>query len=293
MEKEPDSLTALILEWQESGNGFSEIIKEASEIIIKYPVRQYNWSIDECHDFYIEFYPLLIRLLNSFKYKGLSFKALLMNTISWRMHTNYRKRIALKKMNYFAKYQLKLESDMSFCASEPRHLLISPKAAKRLKIGSNGQIRSIGLKRQILMLALKNAYFIDDNYISCISRLTGCSEKWLYESVLKLRACGIKKAERIRAFNDRSNRALLNLCKLQYEMSYCKNPVERRRLFEKQYKCRRRIKRASLGKKGVLLSPSNCEIACIMEIPKGSVDSGLHSIKKTLKNINERDCIDI
>lgn len=289
MEKEKDLITSLIINWKKTGSGYRELIKEASGVIIQYPQKKYNWDYDSCVDFYLDFYPKLTRLINSFEYKGISFNAILRNTIKWQLCSYYRKRQRRGRIDYCLRYHCMIEAEAvadSVSAMPVLHeLKLTKKAAELLEIDSAGRVKRKGLRRQLIMLALKSAYFLDDTYMNKIAQLSGCSCEWLSESIRKLRQANIHRRDRYERYNIRISKAYINLCRIHKELENCSLPFEKNQLLLQRDHYSIRLKRAGAARSRVVLSPTNREIAGIMELPKGSVDSGLYFLKKILKDL--------
>ncbi len=294
MKKETDYITNLILEWQKTGKGFSDIMKEASLEVMDYPARRFHWEHDVCVDFYLFFYPRLLKLIKNFRYKGLSFQCLLRNTLAWQIKTYHRKKSCADKINQCVRYNCIMDAEASSAAAEPdkktsEPLKLTAESERLLGINGAGEIRSAKLKRQLKMLALKNANYLDDAHIETLSVLTGSDSERFYETIMKLREQGEFRRERLDVFRTRINKAYIKLCQLQQEYTDCVNGTERNSLINRQAELKKRIGRAHSGKNRVQMSPTNSEIAEIMGLPKGSVDSGLYSVKRLLKSLDAQD----
>ena len=292
MKKEPDRITSLILNWKETGTGYRELIKAASAVIISYPKKKYNWDYDSCIDFYLAFYPKLIKLIDNFEYKGLSFNAILKNTVKWQIRSFYRKKRKTSRLDYCVRFHCIIEAEAaadsgaeSFSRRGGSDLNLSEKSFRLLKIGPDGLIRSKALRKQIVMLTLKNSHFMDDGCLDKISALTGFSNEWLADSIRILRQQTEQRRRRYENYNIRISKAYMNLCRIHEEFNNCINLFEKKELEKKRLFYARRIKRANEARSKVILAPTNKEIAEVMELPKGSVDSGLYFLKKTLTDL--------
>ena len=289
MNNGPDHLTSLILNWQNTGLGFEELFKDASWIVLEYPRRHYNWEQDQCAEFYLFFYDRLVKLINNFKYQGASFNAILNNTISWQINSFYRQHRVSRKMNYCLRYNSIIEVEEAADAGECVSLEVTEHARLHLNINNDGVIGDQRLCRKLLMLVLKNSPYLDDVYINKITEITGCSKAWLTNAVLILRSkCEIRR-KRMEVYRLRTNKAYMELCQVHRELGICEGSLERVALIRKIETLKTRLSRAGERKKSVLMTPTNAEVAEIMGIPKGSIDSGLHHLKKILQVLAESD----
>lgn len=289
MKKEIDPLTEHILKWQNDGNGYAEIIKEASQFVLDYPRINCGWDNDKCSDFYLFFYQRLLRLIKAFEYQGISFQALLKNTIIWQMNSFYRQNKVSKNMNHCIKYDCMLQADAVYDSSPLKELKVTPDARYRLTMNREGEIENDRIKKRLVMLALKNANYIDETYIRKISELTGYSNCWLSDSVFQLRSQSEFRRGRLEVYSNRANKAFLELCQIHRELGLCCSPAEHQILNRKLEVLKKRMLRACRGRNSVLTNPTNCEIAGIMRMPKGSIDSGLYSLRAKLTTPAESD----
>ncbi|MBI9108220.1 MAG: hypothetical protein JEZ04_15830 [Spirochaetales bacterium] len=281
--KEIDDLTLSILDWQETGEGFQAIMTEVSRLILRYPMRHYGWTRDACADFYCFFYKRCVRLLEYFVYQDKSFIALLNNSMSWQLRTYYRQFRLKEKKSGCVKYDSIIQAEEACeCCGEIR-LEVSDEAKKMLRIGDSGEIENIWMKKRILILALKTAPYLNDGYIAAVSKLTGCDETWLTSAILDLRGRMDERLKRLNLFCVRTNRAFIEICQIHRDIGICCSEKEKMMLFAKLVKVKRRFDKASEGKASVKLMPTNAEIAEIMQIPKGSIDSSLYYLKRYLK----------
>lgn len=289
MKKEPDHITTLILNWQKTGKGFDELFREASCVVLEYPEKHYRWEQDQCAEFYLFFYDRLLKLIKNFEYRGASFNALLNNTISWQINSFYRQNRVSRKMNYCLRYNCILEAEEAADPFECVSLEVSDGARVHLDINNDGVISDHRLSRKLLMLVLKNSPYLDDVYINKITEITGCSKDWLTTAVLLLRGrCEVKR-KRMEVYSLRTNKAYMELCQVHRELGLCENNLERIALLKRLDVLKARLDKAGNRKKSVLMTPTNAEVADIMGIPKGSIDSGLHHLKKILQVLAESD----
>jgi hypothetical protein len=285
--KDIDLLTLRILEWQKTGEGFQEIMSEISELILRYPKRHYGWQQDDCADFYCFFYKRCLKLIEFFEYRDKSFIALLNNSISWQLRTYYRQFRCREQKNYCVRYDSIIQAEECCDSDQSFQLEVSEDAKQVLRIDDNGEIRNNWMKRRILILALKNAPYLNDSYIEAISKITGCDELWLFEVVLRLRSGMDDRRNRLNIFCERTNRAFIEICSIHRELGICCAEYEKAILLSKLAKVKLRLEKASHGKTSVKLMPSNSEIAEIMQIPKGSIDSSLYYLKRYLKVLSQ------
>ena len=127
---------------------------------------------------------------------------------------------------------------------------------------------------------VKNAYFISQELIEKTADISGVSVVWLQETIGRLRKTideqttppyhSFRYEKRIPCqglslISGRSHRAAGKLCGKKYRNRYnCTSA---------------RIQKMGMLLRQVPLSPTHSEIAKALNIPKGSVDSGLHYLR--------------
>jgi len=284
---EIDALTLSILDWQKTGEGFQEIMTEISKLILNYPMRRYGWKPDDCRDFYCFFYKRCIKLLEYFVYQDKSFIALLNNSLSWQLRTYYRKYRLSEQKSGCVKYDCIIQAEEVCEGGGDCSLEVSDDARKMLKIGESGEIENSWMRRRIMILALKNAPYLNDNYIEAVARITGCQESWLSAIILDLRSRMADRQKRLEIFCIRTNRAFIEICRIHRELGICCCQNDKIVLLARLAKVKRRLAKATEGKTSVKLMPTNSEIAEIMQIPKGSIDSSLYYLKRYLKVLSQ------
>lgn len=285
MDNKPDKLTSLILEWQRSGEGYAKIIKECSKIIWSYPKRGFNrCDRDLCSNFYIHFYPRLIKLLNDFHYNGKSFHAILNNTMAWQLKTFYRKKGMKNKIETciqdysIVEYQAKaFEPKEKYIEKE--ELKITEFALERLGMKKRGVIAKKKAARNLVILVLKNALFIKQDMLKKISEITGYDEEWLLNAIRILREKCQDRIERFNHYKYRANKTFMELWQVENDLCLCCNTLEKKQLLKKQAQLKQRLKTVIQRKKLVQCYPTNTEIAEIMNMPKGTIDTILFKLK--------------
>ncbi|MDC7225580.1 MAG: hypothetical protein PQJ61_02320 [Spirochaetales bacterium] len=289
MNKETDQITSLILNWQKTGDGWTELLTEVSCFVIEFPEKNRGWDCDKCSEFYLFFYPRMLKLIEKFEYRGMSFKAILKNTILWQM-SSFRNRIQVKSnIKYCVRYDCMIQAE-SACDSAPVHeLKITEEARQTLNFDDNGIIHNERLRRRLLMLTYKNAHYVDENHVNKIAEITGCECCTLFETLQQLRVTGELRRSRVDIYRKRENKAYIELCRLQREKEYCCDDAGRELIDKKIDTVQKRMRNASRGRKSVHLGPTNLEVAEVMGLPKGSIDSGLYMVKKLLSSLLQQD----
>ncbi len=149
---------------------------------------------------------------------------------------------------------------------------ISPDATRSASVESTG--------KRILFLALKCAFSLTEEHIDRLGTITGTGSAHLKSRIEALRVLASERIKRREIQIRVRDKVFSGLC--YYEgRAKAENDPERRREWEvlaERY--RMRFSRARERVRAVQADPTNEEIALVLGLPKGTVDSGLHYLKK-------------
>ena len=139
-----------------------------------------------------------------------------------------------------------------------------------------------GIRRRIFCLLLKEVHQVTDSLLVHAALLTGCEQTWLEEKLRQARELTFQREGRRETFQHRRCQALFNLYSLHDRIRESINPAERADLFRQLEKETRRLNRAKEALRRVSRRPSHREIASLLGLPKGTVDSGLYYLNQSL-----------
>jgi hypothetical protein len=69
-----EGLTKKVLAFQRSRDGLGALVEELSPRVYRYPRFKLGWDEDACGEFYLYFFPRLVRLLSRFRDQGKPFE---------------------------------------------------------------------------------------------------------------------------------------------------------------------------------------------------------------------------
>jgi hypothetical protein len=225
---------------------------------------------EHCMDFLCWLYPRLSRAIDTYKNVGSSFDSYIISLIRWSMR-EYHTREAKRYMTEYACWEARTE-ELAACEPEPEYMEPSRKP-KPLDIVPN--------PRQVLILLLKSYYFVSDDFISRVAPALGLEKERLKELVDELRKQRQIKDEELRSFQERLHcqyfRCIAYARRLHAlsEGSAC---YERLKL--QLARAKARYKRMKARFVSTCREPSNRQIADVLGVPKGTVDSNLYTLKR-------------
>jgi len=234
-----------------------------------------RYNVDSRDDFISWLYPRLSRAVDRYSDQGSSFNAYittLINLSAKEYGMRKREHQITERSWWDAKAQ-----EIAVCEEEEPEYLDEIRAPVKI---SN--------PRQVLMLLLKSYYFIPDSRLALLAPALGLKKEELYHMVDKLRILRVQREETINnmkertrgqfyrclAFQKRLKAALPNSAHW-YKMKRCVE-ISQKRLIS----MRKRIKT-------IRMDATNEEIARVLGIAKGTVDSNLYLIRQRNQTENQ------
>ena len=283
-----ESLNTLVAYYQNTGLGLAEIMKCLALRIYNYPLGKRQASEDDCGEFYLFFYPRLIRTLERFQDRGKPFEWYFNSVLHWHYKVYCaRKR---KEQTRWAVARNVLFWELPEPGSET--LLPNPDVCsgqKVIPLDRFGGSRESTCRKRILLLALKNARQLDDNAVSWISQLTGVKEEHLIGMIERLRANLYKREIRLHKLYRRQNKIFTKIFLLQRDLLWEVDPEIKASLALSLCELRRTLRSVQGKIRRVRLHPSNREIAELLQIPKGTIDTSLYWLRRQLLGNSRRE----
>ena len=279
-----EGLTEKVLAFQKSQtrDGLGALVEELSPRVYRYPRFKLGWDEDACGEFYVYFYPRLVRLLSRFRDQGKPFESYLCSVMSWQLKNFARER---RRAESGWKVAVRLgrrdEEESRASAAEAVRDAEDAETARLLQEVARS-IQSPADRRNLLLLGLKCVRSLTAGGMAVLSHLTGVTMPDLarYTASLKLRM--EPRENRLEAFRLRRNRAFSQAQTLETEL-FDEIDLDRRDvLLERLSRARTRMSTAIDRMSRIMLSPTNRDIAEVLDVPKGTVDSGLYWLKRKL-----------
>jgi hypothetical protein len=204
--------------------------------------------------------------VENYRNRGSSFDAYIRSLVRWSAR-EYRSREADHLTTEYACWNAKAR-DTFACSQEPDY----PEQPPPLKPVSN--------PRQVLVLLLKSYYFVSEDFISRVAPAIGIKEEKLSRLIEELRKRRVKREEEIRTLQERIYTQYYRCLTLEKRINAApEGSAYQERM--KQYRERAEKRLAGMRRRlgSIRLDPSNRQVAEVLGIPKGTVDSNLHAVK--------------
>ncbi|MFP3088740.1 hypothetical protein LQZ21_00255 [Treponema sp. TIM-1] len=236
----------------------------------------FQWKRDDCIDYLCWLYPRISKAIDKYKDIGTSFDAYI-GSLVYYSSREYRFRETDHSISEHSWWKEKA-TELSVRNTEPDYP--EPKTA----------YKPVPNPQQILILLLKSYHFMSDDFLSRAAPAIGIETEKLRGMVDELRILRLDKEEQIQGLKERIH------CQFYRCISF-----ERRMLaapegsiFQKKIQDRlnrARIRLVSMRKRLSIMrfDATNRQIAKVLGIPKGTVDSTLHAAKIKYKP-KDKEC---
>jgi len=289
-----ESLTDAILSFKQSGTGLDELVKQIGVEVYAFPRHKLGWDEDDCGEFFCYFYPKLPGLIGRFRYTGKPFEAFLAVTLKWQLKTfAARKNQDLLRSRVLAREGF-LGEEHTYCLPEEpgeeglhpgRSPHLTEEARKALKVDEEGRIADRCICRRLLFLVLQSCLTLPGILIDEVARLIRCDTVWLYGKIQEIKARTEERRLRVARLKEKRNNHFFKIYCLQEQLSLVCEQEVRRELSRQMLREKRRLLDTIGEIARVPLCPTHCDIAEVLSVPKGSVDSGLYYLKVSLSGL--------
>ncbi|MDR0442266.1 MAG: hypothetical protein LBH44_02530 [Treponema sp.] len=247
-----------------------------------------HWQPEEYEDFISWFYFRLHRAIDAYRDIGASFDAYFKKVIRLTSK-EYRVRVTTKKITEYAAWSVKVpelyaydETPAYLCENAGKKACINAgetpeETITRVAVTANRQRKN---PKQLLALLLKCYYYVSDDFLERIAPKIGIDMEQLKEMIEKLKEIRSKRDEGIYNMKERIHcqfyRCIIYEKRLLLATDETTAAVILR---EKLRKARKRLEAMKKRMTKIRTDATNKQIADVIGISKGTVDSTLHSLK--------------
>jgi DNA-directed RNA polymerase specialized sigma24 family protein len=276
-------LSGNISKQQLEGSIFQYLLKNYE----KYHI--FRGSRDDWHDLLVDLYPRISRAIDTYREIGSSFDSYINAMIHWA-YKEQRNKISSHQITEYTWWQARAEESMAsspeaeYAAEnhdEPAVKKTFTHTAARDFSEQLLRMQEVFTARQILILFLKSYYFITEKMAAGVSESVNMKKEKLLEMVDKLHTIRKKREEEIHEIEAgiecQYYRCIVYQKRLMYTVHGSAGQTRLNRLLER---ARLRFEHMRKRLKGIRFDATNGQIAEILNIPKGTVDSSLYSIRK-------------
>lgn len=282
-----DPLRDRVLQYQRTGRGREELVREITERAYRFPRRSMGWDEDACGDFLLYVYPRLAGLLDRFQDLGRPFEPYLISMLAWNLKSFARRKAEARACGGADLRIVGIDKAAEEGTQDPPDPHGAPSPVDRPSMDPDAVRRTLQRlprngRKHFLFLLLKCMRSLDPDDLRVLAAAAGVGPGELARILDGLAARLARKESRLEMLRVRRNRAYsLARC---LEVRIASEPDERRReSLRVRLEAANRCMRNAMGRMArVGTAPSNREIAEVLGVPKGTVDSGLFWVKRRL-----------
>lgn len=226
----------------------------------------YNWNKDDYIDYLSWLYPRLNRAIDTYREAGSCFENYIKTIIHWSSK-EYRSDILRSFFGERTAWMIETP-EVTVHENEPEYF------------GGELNVQRSFNRRQILFLLLKCYYFVSDDFLTRIAPVIGMEKEHLNQIIAKLRDLRTRREAEIRCLQERRY-GLFYHC-IAYEKiikAMPDNPAHQALMETKLERIRRRLEAIKRRLSKIHIHATNRQIAEVLGIPKGTVDSAMATLK--------------
>ena len=290
------SITDAVLEYQRCRILTIRILHTAGTILYEYLLKKHDLTDDERNDFFCYFYPKIPTLFDRFVYSGTPFEGYMLVSARWQLKSFvYRARRREARDRHLELSAWREECSPGYSLITPFDTSVEAAAELHHVFGIDprtGGIRKKASGRKILFVTMRGAMYVNDRMLSAVSETLGCDLDWLYNCTQKLKRRMEKRNIRLEYLKQRRNGLYLKILDLQRSIEHAVDPDLRADLSGRLVSLQVHLRNALNEISRSTTEPSHKDIAEVLGIPKGSVDSGMHGLKLLVKGYmdNHKRC---
>jgi hypothetical protein len=281
------ALTKAVLRYQHTNRGLDELQRRVLLFLYRYPQLGKGWSRDDRSEFIVDFSPKIPHLASRFSYHGYAFETYLARTVQFQVRSFVNRqqqrtdgtRVAM--VNDF--YEQQTHWDMTVRESPT----LSPMGRSLLQVTDDGQVRHERHRRQLLILAMKGCRELSEGQIRLVAGLCRLDPECLCHQAAELRRRVTRRRKQAAALAERRDRAYSAVLCIEDRITKCAEAGERQELLAMASRARGRLRSYRRRIRAMPTMPTHRDIAEVLDIPKGSVDSGMHYLRNTVRKIEQ------
>jgi hypothetical protein len=229
--------------------------------------RLFKWDREDCIDYLCWLYPRLSKAIDKYQERGTSSFDAYIGALVYYSSREYRFRERDHHISEHVCWKEKA-NDLLVRSNEPVYLEKKP------------LYEPVSNPQQILILLLKSYYFVSDDFILRIAPAVGIEKEILKEMIDTLRTIRMEKEEKIQGLKERIYSQFYRCIAFERRMNAApEGSALQEKMRERLYRARHRLVSMRKRLSAMRLDATNRQIADILGVPKGTIDSALYFTK--------------
>jgi len=237
-----------------------------------------HWERDEYEDYLSWFYPRLHHSIDSYRETGASFDAFI-GSIMRMASREYRVRTIIKSVTEYSAWSIQCPEQYAHEEEAPYSYDKKGKeTAMEQFFPSQGKHRKN--PKQLLALILKCYYYVSEDFIDRIAGFLSIDKKELKKMLEKMRLLRQKRDDELYYMRERIYCLYYRCIVYEKRLQYIeKDTISYLKLNRRLVKARKRLEKMRERIQNIRTDATNKEVAQVIGISKGAVDSNLHKLK--------------
>jgi hypothetical protein len=267
-----DDLTNAVLDYKGGRVPLEEVRNRVLVEAFAHLSRYRRKGEDEVSEFLLDFHCRIQGLLDRFVSRGLPFRHFLLRTLRWQWNTFRSAQARQRRQALLAVDSGMAGEGFSLAEAGPDDWDEPPEMTP-------------SERRRLVLLALKAAPYLEDRQLEAVSRHSGADLAWLQACQHKLRTATLERRSRREHLADKRGDAFYRRLMAEDDARRETDP-DRRLIHERRASLYRvRLLHLTRQREAMTAAPTHRELARLLGMPKGSVDSGLYHLKRTLASV--------
>ena len=273
-------LTTRILRYQKTGEGKEDLDRDIALLAYRYVQNNRSLTEDEAGDFFCDCYPKLMGLIDNFSYCGRPFEAYLYISLRWYI-LHYRKTVMKNRLSHSV---FSLSSFWEVNQYEPDY-------SSGQSTGRSSEMLPLSrtARKRFIYLALRESEYLTHAMVEDIVELSHIDRRWFLNCVMALKDKLERRRARLTAAQHYHNRCFYQYHVLQLRVQQCADDQSRKDLTVQMINMKEKLRRSSEKIKRLHVHPTNREISEVLNIPKGTIDSGIYYLRNNFGSQKEND----
>jgi DNA-directed RNA polymerase specialized sigma24 family protein len=249
--------------------------RELEGLIFEFILRNYqnyhlyqHWEKEECIDYLCWLYPRVSTAIDRYRFEGASFTAYLATIV----------RRSLREFQFHdTEHRL---SEQTYWDASCRELAVHSPEPEYLDSRRTRPFRPVNNRQQALLLLLKSYCFVSEEYITRAAPAIGIKKETLVRMIEELRKLRVGQDAQIRDLKEQIHAQYFRCITFEKRRNAAAVGSGRRLIMQDRLdRAEKRL--ASMRKRlqGIKAGASNQQVARVLGIPKGTVDSNLHAVR--------------
>lgn len=262
-------LTTIVIEGQKDPSRLQNAEWAVACWIYKELHKKFQLDPDEAGNFFCDFYPKIRKLIMQFNYRGHPFEAYLYITLKWQV-LSYKKKLHRERLE---RQIFTYESFWDVHQNEPEY---SEPIAPYVPRGIHNSFPIF--KKRLIYVAFRESEYLNNELMEEIVGFTNVDRRWFINCIMALRKKVEQRKHRLERVRVYHNSCFYRYYILQLKIQNCTTPTKEQYYRDELKKLHKRLRKVSRQLRHMHIHPTNREIAEVLNIPKGSIDSGIYYV---------------